>query len=210
MNKFLLLILSIYCVFCSMDECNQSTDQSRCNSIDLEDENFYCFKLDLYSPEEEEEPVKEEESEKEKEKEEKTQCLVLPKTADNQKLYIQLYYGLTKELLSSSAKPLFTLLGDEVFEYLESILFKPEKETYALDEIIKTGPYTFSSEDKEILLGENTCAFNTFGELVQNPSKPFSNITDKNICFNATQFDEWKNLIDCGYATYKFNVKTMK
>ncbi len=77
MNKLLLLILSIYCVFCTMDECNESTDQSKCNSIDVEDENFYCFKHDHISPEEEEELAKEEE------KVERSGCLAFPKAADN-------------------------------------------------------------------------------------------------------------------------------
>ncbi len=83
MNKFLLLILSIYCVFCTMDECNESTDQSKCNSIDVEDENFYCFKHDHISPEEEEELAKEEESDKEEEKVERSRCLAFPRAADN-------------------------------------------------------------------------------------------------------------------------------
>ena len=208
MNKLLLLILSIYCVFCSMDECDESTDQSRCNSIEVEDENFYCFKNDHYFFEEEDDPEKEEESEKEKQV--KNKCLVFPKSSDNQKLFSQMYYGLFKEVLSSYGKSLPDEFGDgdvDVFESIGANIMKAEKETYALDEIIKTGPYTFSSDEKEILLGENTCAFNTYGELLQNPTKPFTNIIDKNICFNATQFDEWKNLIDCGYATYKFNVK---
>ena len=74
MNKLLLLMLCIYSVFCTMDECNECTDQSKCNSIEFESDNLFCFKADIYNniPEEYSQYGFEYEDEK-------TQCIAFPK-----------------------------------------------------------------------------------------------------------------------------------
>lgn len=184
MNKLLLLLLSIYCVFCSMDDCTYSTDQDLCNSIKVEDNSLYCFKADLYDPLREEVV---------------SQCLVYPKTAEYQKLYWQLENGLNKELYSIDGK-------NYVTEEIEAQLIKPKKEFYNTNEVIKTGPGSLSSKDEEIFKSENTCAFNLFDKFMRNPNEKINNITDKNTCFNARQFEDLENLIDCGYAIIKFKV----
>ena len=194
-------MLCIYGVFCTMDECDECTDQSKCNSINVESENLYCFKADLYDP------YAEEYSEYGLDyEEEETKCIVFPKKAETQKLYWQIINGFIKELFSFYGKSLNTEYQKDGFNHIQSQLMKPEKESYSTDEVIKTGPGTLSSLDKDILTSENTCSFHLYGKYFQNPRAPYSDITDKNTCFNARKFNEFKNLIDCGYAIIKFKV----
>ena len=94
--------------------------------------------------------------------------------------------------------------GELDFDELE----KPKKETYNTNEIVETEKATLSSEDKEILLSGKTCSYYYYGRYYYDlEKKSYPNITDKNTCFNAKQFDDLKNLLDCGYATINFSYK---
>ena len=189
MIKLLLLVLSIYCVYCTMDECNECTNQNLCNSIDVGNENFYCFKTDFPNSDV------------------KSKCQAFPKEAEHQKLYFQLNISLTKELFSCYANDYISSYGEEnAIEVVENSLFKAEKEFYDVNEVVKIIGATLSSEDKEILKSDKTCAYYFYGRYAQNSKKKYREITDRKICFNAMKFKEFENLVDCGYAIVKFNV----
>lgn len=113
--------------------------------------------------------------------------------------------GLIKELFSFYGKSLTGYVKD-AYKLLEYQLMTPKKESYSTNKVIEIGPGTLSSIDKDILTSENTCFFHLYGKYIQNYSAPYTNITDKNTCFNARKFNEFKNLIDCGYASFKFKV----
>ena len=189
MNRLLLLVLSIYCVYCTRDECNECTNQKLCNSIDVGNENLYCFKVEYFDPDG------------------KSKCLAFPKEAEHQRLYYQLQNGFIKELSSCFVYLSNLLYGeDETFERIEADLIKVEKDFYSIDEVVKINQATLSSEDKDILASEKTCAFYFYGSYAKNLYRKYSNITDRKTCFNASKFNEFVNLIDCGYAKVKFNM----
>ena len=71
-----------------------------------------------------------------------------------------------------------------------------------------------SNLDKTIIKSEQTCNFYFYGRYYKSVidelnkgnndvNRNYIDITDKNICYNARKFNEFKNLIDCGYAEIK-------
>ena len=48
MKKLFILILITFYAKCTLDQCELETDQGKCNSINLEYDDFYCFKADYY------------------------------------------------------------------------------------------------------------------------------------------------------------------
>ena len=68
---------------------------------------------------------------------------------------------------------------------------------------------------KKLITSKNTCLYLLWGryhnyilELVYSQNienyGAYQSIKDKNVCFNAQQFPELKDLIDCGYAEIKY------
>jgi len=56
---------------------------------------------------------------------------------------------------------------------------------------------------------KKSCSYNSFGRIIDNRKNniyDFSNINDKNICFNCVNFPELENLVDCGYAEIKMKI----
>ena len=87
-------------------------------------------------------------------------------------------------------------------------LTKPKKESYNLDEVVEFEKASFTNKDKDILFSEKTCTYYFYGKYYWDPKKiKYEDITDKNICFNAQQFDDFKNLVDCGYSEMKFSIE---
>ena len=185
MKKLIISIVLFYYCCCTMEQCDEENDINKCNDIQIEYDGFYCFKAKLY--------------------ESNQKCTILPKDPENQKIYWKLYVGFMKEMNSGYGKNNL-IDNDEEEEELEVDLEKPKKETYNTNEIVETEEATLSSKDKEILLSEKTCTYYYFGRYYYDlEKKGYPNITDKNTCFNANQFDDLKNLIDCGYATINFS-----
>ena len=85
---------------------------------------------------------------------------------------------------------------------------KNNKESYTKDETIEIGPGKRSNIDKTTL---NSDIYYFFGRYYKSmffseePNTDYENIKDWNICYNAKKFNEFKNLIDCGYAEIKVN-----
>ena len=63
-----------------------------------------------------------------------------------------------------------------------------------------------TTKDKEIISSGKTCTSYLFGGYQEGSSEGYKNIPDKNTCFNAQQFDDLKNLVDCGYAIINFSI----
>lgn len=124
-------------------------------------------------------------------------CITFPDNKEIQKLFFQQRNGIVKEF--HSAFPVV-----EGNEDADKPLFEGTKDKYEKGETIETKDLILSDEDKIVLKSKNTCAYYNYGRVDSNPSSTYPDITDKNICFNAKQFNDLKNLIDCGYATITF------
>ena len=78
------------------------------------------------------------------------------------------------------------------------------KNTYEIGEAIESKDLKLTDEDKTVLMSKKTCAYYISGRIKNNPSETYPEITDKNLCFNAQKFNDFTDLIDCGYATISF------
>lgn len=47
MKKFILFLTLMYFSFCSMESCNDLTDQSQCNAEPIGVDGLYCFKANF-------------------------------------------------------------------------------------------------------------------------------------------------------------------
>ena len=47
MKSLIILILLIYSSNCTMQDCSDCEDQTLCNSIEVEHDDFYCFKANF-------------------------------------------------------------------------------------------------------------------------------------------------------------------
>ena len=68
-----------------MDECDEESDQNKCNGIKVEYDDFYCYKADLFNN-----PY--------------SRCIAYPKKKEKQKMYWDILNGLYKELFSMEGK----------------------------------------------------------------------------------------------------------
>ena len=66
------------------------------------------------------------------------------------------------------------------------------------------------------MLSEKTGTYYFYGKFFKSynlaPEPNYEDISDENLCYNAIKFNEFKNLIDCGYAEIKgkYTVKILK
>ena len=185
-----------------MESCNYILEQEKCNDEPIGQEGLYCFKANV-------------ENEDLTEGEDKTQCMTFPTNPDHQKLFFQLINGINKESFSTFGM-LDTNLYSELLSTFESQLWKSNKESYNIDETIEIGPDKLSNVDKTTLNSEQTCSYYYYGRYFkqprlpsneENPNRKYENINDKNICYGAKKFNEFKNLIDCGYAEIKVRLE---
>ena len=204
MKKFILLFTLIYFSFCTTEQCAEEKDQEKCNSIKVDEEGLFCFKADY----------EDNDYEDIEDYEEEDACLPFPINPDYQKLHFKFVNGIIKEYYSSMG----SLLGDsEFYDAFESSLFKSDKETYTTSETIKISSGKLSNVDKTIIKSEQTCSYYLYGRyyksvvlLLEEGNKDvnskYEDITDKNICYNARKFNDFKNLIDCGHAEIKLKL----
>ena len=190
MKKLFITFLIIHYCYCSISECDEEKDVNACNSIEVEYDDFYCFKAKYWD-------------------EDNAQCFSWPKNKDYQKLYTRIVTGFMKELNSCFA-PHAEDMGETTeksFEDFIKNLYKPKKESYNLDELIEFEKGTLTDEDKSKLLSKKTCFYYYYGKYYWDMEKKnYPNINDKNICFNSEQFDDFKDLIDCGHANINFSI----
>lgn len=179
MKKLTILSALFFSVLCSFDECNQCTEQSQCPSINIEYTGFSCYKY-------ENEYID-------------GQCVSYPNNKTDQKAFYNMQLTYLKELIPS----FFYYDLDDI------MLYGPEKKTYNKGDTMKAKITKLSPIDKEILDSKNTCLYQLYGKYIENYENggtSYSNIKDKNICFNTYKFDEALNLLDCGYAEITFSL----
>ena len=114
----------------------------------------------------------------------------------NQKSFLNIYNGLIKEI---------NLIYPEQRGTYYNL--RAKKDTYEKTETVVTKIEQFSNDDNTKLSSAQTCSYYFYGRFIKDAAtKEYENITDKNLCYNAKQFDDLKNLIDCGYATISFSL----
>ena len=191
-----------------MDECGEADDHSVCNSIKVEYDDFYCYKANLYE-------------------DEKGTCIPYPKKKEEQKIYWDLFNGLNKELFSSigkyinqeinleeleslpetrkpTQKEIEQYMSAKLKEFLEGIFIKGKKEFYDINEVVETETASLTSKDKEVFASENTCGYHMMRKFLYEQKA--ENITEKNTCFKVNKFDDLKDILDCGYAIFKYKI----
>ena len=200
MKKFILIITLIYFSSCTTDECSEEIHQENCNDIKVDEEDLYCFKADFENSDAVD-----------------GACLPFPTNPDYQKLYFKFVNGLVKEL-GSSMGSFWDSLGSEGYEFFELLLFQSKKESYTTSETIEVTSGKLSNLDKTIMKSKQTCSYYLYGRYYDsvvslleegnnnNVNKNYEDITDKDICYNARKFNDFKNLIDCGHAEIKLKI----
>lgn len=186
MKKIILTLILIYYIYCTMDSCINEKDHSNCSNHTIELKDFSCYKLNYF-----------------KIVDFGKMCIPFPDNYETQKTYLNLAIGNAKELYAS------TLIKYELMLYVS------KKETYTKGEEIFVYPMngTIFEKDFEILEKKNTCGYQYFGRYFDEKKEgdeSYKNITDKNICFNVDQFDELKNLLNCGYAEIEYAIGDKK
>ena len=189
MNKFIILCILFYSIYCSYSSClGETTGFSQCKNHDIEFNGFSCYKCDYPIIDDEEDEV-----------EDNMYCIPFPDKSETQKKYKKFILGYYKELGSSI---------EEMKKEITAIsIFKKEK--YSKDETITFEIEKLSNEDKKILKGNKTCSYLLKGRYLDNIKKypsGYPNIVDKNICHNAEQFSDLKGLVNCGYAQIKYYI----
>ena len=189
MLKFLISLLLISYLFCYYRPCQININDNTCRLG--EDEalinGFSCHRFDdgYY-----------------------ISCQLYPDNPEIQKTALKIQNGMTKEVYSGISD-----LEDEI-DFSNIKLFTTEEEKYSKEEEIVLQKADLTSEDKRIILSRKTCAYQYYGRFVEIIRKitdfkdwnGYPNIKDKNECFNAEQFPDLKDLIDCGYAEIKYKL----
>ena len=200
--KRIIVALAIFSIsYCSSERCSSESEGVQCESITVDDINgFSCYKTSY------EDDLSDYE------------CLALPEDISKLKPFINLFIGMSKEDMSGYAYYIKSMNDDpdnyETYDILS-------KDTYSKAEVITFKEESYSDEDIKIINGNKTCTYlfngKVYDELRQlgENMNEYKNIEDKTICFNAEQFSELKDLVDCGYAKIKYvsegkvyNIKT--
>ena len=195
MKRIIICLIVFSISYCSYDSCVGESDQTKCENHQIDEyKGFSCYKFSN------------EDNEAEK------SCFPFPDDSNSQKSYVNIFNGMGKELYSYDPK-----YESGIYDFSEEEFFTLKKESYSKGEEIKYEGETFSEEDKKIITQQkNTCLYFYYGkyfdelyELSNDLSKykAYENIQDKNICFNANQFSELKDLVDCGYAEIKYVIE---
>ena len=186
MKRIVLLIILNSYIYCSSETCNEEIDQTKCESHQIQYNGFSCYKV---------------------EKDDSKYCMIFPDEIYSQEVFWNFSYGIRKEIYSGSYDP-----KDDINNNID--LYISEKKSYKKGEEVKLIKEALTDEDINLFKNKKTCTYYYFGKFIESLEdvanlKGYQNITDKNICFNAEQFNDLKDLIDCGYATitYKSNEK---
>ena len=118
-------------------------------------------------------------------------CIAIPSDKQSQEAYFNVYSGLMKEMSCTSDS------------YEDFAIELPSKKYFSSEETITTPSQNLEEKDKKILEKKNLCSYLFFGDYLlnsENYTNGYPEITEKTKCFNVDQFDDLKNLIDCGYA----------
>ena len=197
MKRLVIGLALLSLIFCSDESCSDEDDKTKCSDHSVDSEGFSCYK---YSNKFEDEEG----------------CVVFPNNGNSQKAYLDLSNGMMKEFYSAYPQ-IEEGEEEEEEENKDLVQFYSNKETYEKDEEIILRGKNISQSDREIVFSKETCTYYYYGRvmdnLMQNGFQDYNgypNIADKKVCFNAKQFPELENLIDCGYAVIKYNIGSNK
>ena len=188
MKRLIILFLIICSTVCDYESCVEETDDTKCSSHALDGIDGYSCRL-FSAPDFDFEENRDTDF-----------CGIFPDSAEDQKIYWRLSLGESKELLSA--------VKAYIGNYLDQVA-EPTKDYFAKDEIVEFKLRTLTDEERKTILNANSCAYQFLGRFLEHP-KAEKNITNKNTCFNAYQFSELKDLINCGYSTITYNISGTK
>lgn len=189
MKRIILCLALVSLVFCSEISCSEEDDKTKCSTHTVEYNGFSCYPFSY-------------------ENDDEYGCSSFPDNGNSQKAYLRLANGMVKEIYSGYTG----LMEDDDIQDLPQISSK--KATYNKGEEIILRISNISKSDMEIINSNKTCSYYYYGRIFDyleeiaydyRKYKGYPNIEDKNICFNAKQFPDLKDLIDCGFATIKYN-----
>lgn len=192
MKRIILSLIIISISYCSYDSCSEESDYTKCELHQITEETgFSCYIGYLKNREH-------------------RGCIPFPEDSNTQKNYIKIMNGMTKEFYSCEPKYEKDLYTDEYYSYSNANF---EKESYSKGEEIIFDTGNLPENEKKIMQGIKTCSYLFYGKFLDELKqistdysnyKGYENIQDKTICFNAEQFPDLKDLIDCGYAEIKY------
>lgn len=180
-----------YIICCSAESCDSEKNPEKCKNHIIDDyEGFSCYNIN---------------NENDNEK----GCSTFPDDPNSQKVFFNLLNGMQKEFYSGTP--------DYLDEEAQDINFyEANQESYKKGEEIVLKGMPFSDEEKKKLKTQKSCTYLYYWRYYDRLEEAFSqgkqyegypNIEDKNICFNAEQMSELKDLIDCGYAEINYTSK---
>ena len=191
MKRLIILFLVICSTVCDWESCANEEDTTKCSSHILDGIDGYSCRICHI-------PDFDYDTEEEEEEEEVDVCGAYPDSAEDQKIFWRLSLGEWKESLS--AQKLF------INEFSDlKIIPEPTKDYFAKDEIVEYKLRKLTNEEKTTIQNAKSCAYQYAGRFFEDPEAKL-NITDKNTCFNAYQFSELKDLVNCGYSTIRYNI----
>ena len=187
MKEFGLLFLLFNICICSYRECIDESDTTKCSSIGTTEEEFKNWKcVKTYNQNDPSYPS----------------CTYFPINENAQNIFSNIENGENKEENSKYPNGLHTSSYKQIFEINNKNI-----------EI----NHSITNKDIQIQQNKNTCAYISFGQYYEQVSEcestkdsseckiKYEGVKDKNKCFNADQFDDLKNLINCGFAQVKIS-----
>ena len=187
MNKIIFIILIVSNIYSTFEWCeSKDVDISKCNSQNAGYDGYACY-------------ISYDEG-----KEQNKSCVTHHSDINILKAYNNIFItGYHKEHLSK------TKFYQKNLDTIKITIIESKSNTIKNELIRKLVP--LNETDKNIIKGSNTCGYISLGRYIDNIDKypnGYPNIEDKNICFKVDQFDDLKNLIDCGYAEIKFYISS--
>lgn len=189
MKKIITILILFSVAVCTLDECKSEKDSTKCQTHEIEYDGFSCYTFNYEGSE-----VK--------------GCGGYPNDKDIQKIYFKFFNGIDKEISSKEIKTV------QYEEPPETSYYYSKSETFEEGEEVVLQEKLLTDEEQKIKDKGNTCSYLYYGRFLDqyveaNPKSGFlkyTDIEDKNVCFNADQFPELKDLIDCGYAEINYTV----
>ena len=189
MKRFILLLLAFYSINCTLNECINEGDTSKCYSHEVDVDNFTCHLVHYDSS-----SIKNRFDEDELFYLLADKCIPYPDLSQDQKTFWDLNHGNGKEEMS-----IISPFESEMTFFL----FDPEKESYSKDEDITVKPKEFSSTDMKTIKSKNTCMYKFLGKSIE--ANKLVKTEESKECYNVYQFPDHENLINCGHATINFS-----
>ena len=186
---FIIIYLLVY-IYCSFSTCISEEDTSKCQQHSIESPFMSCYPYEFSYQDWN-----------------STFCSIYFADQNLQKLNYKINLGDRKEGYSMKVKRNSTFDFKKEVE-TETILFY-EKDTYTKGETIKMKELPLknyvTSKDITIIEKGNTC-----GNYMYQSGDQLIKSLDKKTCYGVDSFDEWKNVMDCAYATVSITYENQK